>query len=107
MIQTPTENVFVDIELLVDNPSIGYQTLCICSGAQPRIIASHPNVIGIRDLLSVADMTQRLSCARKVVIVGNGGIALELVHAVSYSLYFRSIRTKRFHISYARINVKR
>jgi pyruvate/2-oxoglutarate dehydrogenase complex dihydrolipoamide dehydrogenase (E3) component len=84
------------VQLLVDHPSIGYEMLCICSGAQPRIIASHPNVIGIRDLLSVADMTRRLSSARKVIIVGNGGIALELVHAVSYSLQINGIQTQGF-----------
>ena len=46
------------------------------------MIASHPNIISIRDLQSVADMAMRLSSARKIVVVGNGGIALELVHSV-------------------------
>ena len=63
--------------------SMKYDKLCICSGAQPKTIASHPNVIGIRDLQSVTDMTKRLSLARKIVVVGNGGIALELIHSVS------------------------
>lgn len=46
------------------------------------MIAVHPNIISIRDLQSVADMAKRLSSARKIVVVGNGGIALELVHSV-------------------------
>ena len=67
----------------IEKLSINYDKLCICSGAQPKTIASHPNVIGIRDLQSVTDMTKRLSFARKIVVVGNGGIALELIDSVS------------------------
>lgn len=65
----------------VDDP-VHYERLCICSGAQPKVITSHPNIISIRDLQSIADMTKRLSSARKIVVVGNGGIALELIHSV-------------------------
>ena len=50
------------------------------------MIAAHPNIIGLRDLQSVTDMTERLALARTVVVVGNGGIALELVHSVSICL---------------------
>ena len=56
-----------------------YKKLCICTGGRPNIIAEHPCVIGIRDTESVQQLTSRLSKARRVVIVGNGGIALELV----------------------------
>lgn len=69
---------------LKDNDIISYEKLCICTGAQPKLIASHPNIIGLRDLQSVTEMTERLSGARKVLIVGNGGIALELVHSLSF-----------------------
>jgi thioredoxin reductase len=71
------------VRLKDDNIFI-YEKLCICTGAQPKMIASHPNIIGIRDLQSVTEMTTRLSSARKVLIVGNGGIALELVHSLSF-----------------------
>ena len=56
-----------------------YKKLCICTGGRPNILAEHPRVIGIRDTESVQQFKSRLSKARRVVIVGNGGIALELV----------------------------
>lgn len=56
-----------------------YKKLCICTGGRPNIIAKHPRVIGIRDTESVQQLKSRLSKAHRVVIVGNGGIALELV----------------------------
>ena len=68
--------------------SLSYEKLCICSGAQPKVIAPHPNIIGLRDLQSVTDMAVRLSSARKVIIVGNGGIALELVHSVRHHQFY-------------------
>jgi NADPH-dependent 2,4-dienoyl-CoA reductase/sulfur reductase-like enzyme len=63
---------------LKDDSFFIYEKLCICTGAQPKMIATNPNIIGIRDLQSVTEMTKRLSIARKVIIVGNGGIALEV-----------------------------
>ena len=48
------------------------------------MLFKHPNVIGIRDLESIqvlANRIQTLSKA-KVVVIGNGGIALELIHLV-------------------------
>lgn len=56
-----------------------YKKLCICTGGRPNVIAEHPHVIGIRDTESVQQLKSRISKARRVVIVGNGGIALELV----------------------------
>ena len=71
-----------------ETKSLSYEKLCICSGAQPKVIAPHPNIIGLRDLQSVTDMAVRLSSARKVIIVGNGGIALELVHSVRHYAFY-------------------
>ena len=71
-----------------ETKSLSYEKLCICSGAQPKVIAPHPNIIGLRDLQSVTDMAVRLSSARKVIIVGNGGIALELVHSVRHHQFY-------------------
>lgn len=65
--------------------SVCYDKLCICSGAQPKMIAANDSIIGIRDLQSVEDMTRRLASARKIMVVGNGGIALELINSVSLS----------------------
>jgi NAD(P)H-nitrite reductase large subunit len=57
-----------------------YEKLCICTGGIPKLI-DHKNqhVIGIRDTNSVQDLKKRLANARRVAIIGNGGIALELV----------------------------
>ena len=52
---------------------------------RPKLIASHPNIIGLRDLQSVEELVKRLSSARRVLVVGNGGIALELIHEVNTS----------------------
>ncbi|XP_078365862.1 pyridine nucleotide-disulfide oxidoreductase domain-containing protein 1-like isoform X2 [Oculina patagonica] len=57
-----------------------YKKLCICTGGRPNIITQHPCILGIRDTHSVQQLKSRLSKARRVLIVGNGGIALELVY---------------------------
>ncbi|EDO49331.1 predicted protein [Nematostella vectensis] len=58
-----------------------YKKLCICTGGQPKVIDKDcPHVIGIRDTQSVQDFRTRLAKARRVMIVGNGGIALELAY---------------------------
>lgn len=59
-----------------------FEKLCLCTGVRPRLIADHPNIIGIRDLESVENLVQRLRGAKRIIIVGNGGIALELIHEV-------------------------
>jgi hypothetical protein len=65
---------------------INYGQLCIASGGRPQLaLRDHPHVIGIRDTQSVIALAARLSSARRVLIIGNGGIALELVHALHRS----------------------
>ena len=61
---------------------IPYDRLCLCTGARPKLIANHPNVIGLRDQHSVEELLGRLRTAGRVAVVGNGGIALELIHEV-------------------------
>lgn len=69
--------------LIDDGQMIPYTKLCVCTGAKPSIIDNNcPYVIGIRDTNTVAEMECRLQNAKKVVIVGNGGIALELVYGL-------------------------
>ncbi|KAK5621657.1 Pyridine nucleotide-disulfide oxidoreductase domain-containing protein 1 [Crenichthys baileyi] len=66
-----------------DGRVFGYKKLCICSGARPKLLTQeNPNVLGIRDTDSVQVFQKHLSKARRIVIVGNGGIALELVYEV-------------------------
>ncbi|XP_008477218.1 pyridine nucleotide-disulfide oxidoreductase domain-containing protein 1 [Diaphorina citri] len=62
---------------------IKYKTLCICTGASPRKIWYSPHVITIRDTDSVAVLQEKLKSAKKIVVIGNGGIATELVHELS------------------------
>lgn len=66
--------------LLSSGARIDYDKICVCTGAQPRTLANHPHVITLRDSESIEDLTRRLEGgSRRVVVVGNGGIALELV----------------------------
>lgn len=64
-----------------DGEHLHYKKLCICTGGRPNIISKHACVVGIRDTESVKQFKRKLSKARRVVIIGNGGIALELVYA--------------------------
>lgn len=67
----------------VDGQVYEYEKLCICSGARPKLLTEdNPYVLGIRDTDSAQEFQRRLSKARKIVVIGNGGIALELVHEV-------------------------
>ncbi|RXG67793.1 Pyridine nucleotide-disulfide oxidoreductase domain-containing protein 1, partial [Armadillidium vulgare] len=61
-----------------------YEKLCICSGATPKVIfPKNPNVLWIRDTESVRKFQKRIANAKRIVIVGNGGIATELVYELS------------------------
>lgn len=62
---------------------VKYKKLCICTGGVPNLIDdSNPHVIGIRDTESVVEFQKRVSSARKMLILGNGGIASEIVHEI-------------------------
>lgn len=64
---------------------IKYEFLCICTGARPKLLdqvndSNHKYILGIRDTESVNDFEKRIQNSRKICIVGNGGIASELVY---------------------------
>ncbi|ERL83828.1 pyridine nucleotide-disulfide oxidoreductase domain-containing protein 1-like [Dendroctonus ponderosae] len=65
---------------------IKYQYLCLCIGAQPKLIpqsAEYPeHIVGIRDTDSVELFLETLEKCKKLVVVGNGGIASELVFKI-------------------------
>nr|XP_033201061.1 pyridine nucleotide-disulfide oxidoreductase domain-containing protein 1-like isoform X1 [Bombus vancouverensis nearcticus] len=62
---------------------INYKMLCLCNGARPKLIEEHNNfILGIRDTESVLQFSQKIKNSRRIVIVGNGGIATELVNEV-------------------------
>ncbi|XP_077516065.1 pyridine nucleotide-disulfide oxidoreductase domain 1 [Amblyomma americanum] len=60
---------------------VSYGLICLCMGARPQLILEdNPLVMGIRDTETVQMLQSRLAGARLVAVVGNGGIATELVH---------------------------
>lgn len=60
---------------------VRYGRVCVCTGARPRpIVEGHPLVLTVRDTESVRTLQARVAGARRVLVVGNGGIATELVH---------------------------
>nr|KAI8759157.1 pyridine nucleotide-disulfide oxidoreductase domain-containing protein 1-like isoform X1 [Biomphalaria glabrata] len=66
---------------LSDGKTLDYDQLCICTGGKPKLIAvDNPYVLGIRDTESVKEFQKKLKTAQRIVIVGNGGIATELVY---------------------------
>lgn len=64
----------------LDGRCFRYDRLCLCVGARPKLIYNHPHILGLRDLQSVEELITRLSTAKRIAIVGNGGIALELIY---------------------------
>ncbi|XP_064628146.1 pyridine nucleotide-disulfide oxidoreductase domain-containing protein 1-like [Lineus longissimus] len=66
-----------------DGVSYTYKKLCLCCGAKPKVIAKdNPYVLGIRDTESIEEFQKKLVDARRVVVVGNGGIATEIVYEI-------------------------
>ena len=94
-LQSRCENVQVihDFVTTIDSQSrhiktkgdltIPYKKLCVCTGGTPKLICEdNPHVIGIRDTESVATFQKKITGAKRAVIVGNGGIATELVYEI-------------------------
>ncbi|CAH1994152.1 unnamed protein product [Acanthoscelides obtectus] len=83
--------------------NIKYTYLCICTGAEPKLIpqAKHfEEIVGIRDTDSVDTFIQRISKAKTVVIVGNGGIATELVFKIKNAEIHWSIKDKHMSATF-------
>lgn len=64
---------------------IKYEFLCLCTGAKPKLIDqvngdNRKYILGLRDTESVIEFEKRIQNSRKIVIVGNGGIASDLVY---------------------------
>ncbi|XP_035304714.1 pyridine nucleotide-disulfide oxidoreductase domain-containing protein 1 isoform X5 [Cricetulus griseus] len=66
-----------------DGRQHAYRKLCLCAGAKPKLICEgNPYVLGIRDTDSAQEFQKQLTKAKRIMIVGNGGIALELVYEI-------------------------
>lgn len=77
--------------------TIKYKYLCLCMGARPKLIpqaADNPFVCGIRDTDSVESFIKKLSNSTKIAIVGNGGIASELVYKIKNVEIFWIVKDK-------------
>ena len=71
-------------EVSVENyGQISYNKLCICTGGVPKTISDHPHVLAIRDTQSVRHFQDKLKDATRVMVVGNGGIATEIVYEIA------------------------
>lgn len=65
--------------------TIHYEYLCLCTGARPKLIEhakTTQNIIGIRDTDSAIEFQKRIKNGKCLVVVGNGGIASEIVYEV-------------------------
>lgn len=78
-IDTTNKRIFLDNDTV-----ISFDKLCVCTGSIPKPLAVHRSIITLRDLQSVDELVRRLVNAKHVAIVGNGGIAMELVHALTF-----------------------
>eukprot|EP00775_Hariotina_reticulata_P012611 gene12611-12741_t len=59
---------------------IAFDKLCICCGARPKALGfQHERIVTLRDTQSVEEFARQLGAVRRIAVVGNGGIALELV----------------------------
>ncbi|XP_022673448.1 pyridine nucleotide-disulfide oxidoreductase domain-containing protein 1-like [Varroa destructor] len=71
-----------------------YYKLCICCGATPNRSFDSPGVLVIRDTETVNSLRERLLCAQDIAVIGNGGIATELVHKINNCRVHWLIRTE-------------
>lgn len=76
---------------------IKYKKLCLCTGAAPKLLDDKDYIIGLRDTHSVEYFQSVLSQASRVLIVGNGGIATDLVYKLNGIEIIWSVRDE--HIS--------
>ncbi|XP_030753804.1 pyridine nucleotide-disulfide oxidoreductase domain-containing protein 1 [Sitophilus oryzae] len=80
---------------------IHYKSLCLCMGAEPNLIPQHlqfpDQIIGIRDTDSVDTFIEKLKHSKTIVVVGNGGIASEIVYKIQNTEIHWVIKDK--HIS--------
>ncbi|NXA16101.1 PYRD1 protein, partial [Sapayoa aenigma] len=62
-----------------------YEKLCLCAGVKPKLIFEgnpYVYVLGIRDTDSAQAFQKNLAQAERIIVIGNGGIALELVYEI-------------------------
>src|SRR5699024_635193 len=98
VIHLDSKNCQVKLE---DGSVIKYSKLCICTGAKPKVIPTddieaNKYVKCIRDTETAKDLQSILSASKRILIVGNGGIATELVYEVSDCEIIWAIKDNNF-----------
>ncbi|CAF1171294.1 unnamed protein product [Rotaria sordida] len=94
------ERLDIDKQIIIcsDNTQIHYDQLCICTGARPKLLSNNnPYVLGIRDTETVESFQKKLTTAKQILIIGNGGIATELVYEIEHCSVIWAIKDE--HIS--------
>ncbi|CAH8627872.1 unnamed protein product [Dicrocoelium dendriticum] len=77
------ENRLVYLERRGSSNPIHYGRLCLATGGLPRLIdRDNPFVVALRDTESLENFQKRLMGTRRLVLIGNGGIATEIAHEV-------------------------
>ncbi|KAL7052117.1 hypothetical protein ACKWTF_004772 [Chironomus riparius] len=65
---------------------INYNLMCICTGSRPKLVNFSDNVksyiIGIRDTDSVKEFQKRIKTSKRFGLIGNGGIASEIIYEI-------------------------
>lgn len=65
---------------------ITYNMMCICTGSRPKLVNFSDNVssyiIGIRDTDSVREFQKRIKTSKRFGLIGNGGIASEIIYEI-------------------------
>ena len=68
---------------LLNGQLVPYDKLVIATGASPKkTLPSHEFVIRLRDIESVKELEGKLKNARRILIIGNGGIATEFAYVL-------------------------
>ena len=76
--------LFVQLFHINTGKKFRYKKLCICTGGTPKVISKdNPFVVSIRDTESVKNFQERMKNARRIAVVGNGGIATEIVYEIT------------------------
>eukprot|EP01023_Acetabularia_acetabulum_P061912 TRINITY_DN7535_c0_g1_i2.p1 TRINITY_DN7535_c0_g1~~TRINITY_DN7535_c0_g1_i2.p1 ORF type:complete len:429 (-),score=89.81 TRINITY_DN7535_c0_g1_i2:405-1658(-) len=69
--------------VLVGGEQVEYDKVCLATGATPKKLSDNENVITVRDTESVEMLAEKLQGTKRAIVVGNGGIAMEVLPALS------------------------
>lgn len=86
-VETGTASAFCARSVVLsDGQTLPFDVCCVATGARPRVPAvfggeaARGRVLTVRDTDDVGVLRKAVGAARRVLLVGNGGIAMELAH---------------------------